>query len=237
MMKDRKMQLQVLYEDNHLIAVNKPAGYLSQGDQTGDVTVMDLVKEYIKVRYDKPGEVYLGSIHRLDRPVSGVILFARTSKALSRMTELFRDRKVTKKYWAIVAEQPSPIEGKLEGFIYKDAKKNMSKVLPKANSNRHQGAKKAVLTYELKGRVGSNVLLEVTPETGRPHQIRVQLGQQLGCPIGGDLKYGFPQANEDGNINLHSRSLEFLHPVKKEQVKIIANPPRQDQIWQLFEEF
>ncbi|WP_116124315.1 RluA family pseudouridine synthase [Lewinella sp. IMCC34183] len=228
------MQLQVLFEDNHFIAVNKPAGYLSQGDATGDVTVMDLVKEYIKVRYNKPGDVFLGSIHRLDRPVSGVILFARTSKGLSRMTELFRERKVTKKYWAIVSEQPSPIEGRLEGFIYKDAKKNISKVLPKANSNRHPGAKKAVLDYRLLGRVGSNVLLEVTPETGRPHQIRVQLAQQLNSPIRGDLKYGFRQANEDGNINLHSRSLEFLHPIKKEQVLITAEPPRNDQLWQLF---
>jgi 23S rRNA pseudouridine1911/1915/1917 synthase len=228
------MQLQVLYEDNHLIAVNKPAGYLSQGDETGDVTVMDLVKEYIKIRYQKPGEVYLGSIHRLDRPVSGVILFARTSKALSRMTEAFRDRKVTKTYWAVVAEQPSPIEGTLKGYIYKDAKKNLSKVLPKANSNRHTGAKAATLHYRVRGRLGTNVLLEVQPETGRPHQIRVQLAQQLGTPIRGDLKYGFRQANEDGNINLHSRRLEFQHPVKKEPVTITAELPRGDQIWGLF---
>ena len=228
------MQLQVLYEDNHLIAVNKPAGYLSQGDQTGDLTVMDLAKEYIKLRYNKPGDVFLGSIHRLDRPVSGVILFARTSKALSRMTELFRERKVTKTYWAVVAEQPSPFEGRLTGFIYKDAKKNISKVLPKANSNRHQGAKEATLDYRVKGRVGTNVLLEVTPLTGRPHQIRVQLAQQLDCPIRGDLKYGYRQPNEDGNINLHSRKLEFLHPVKQEHVRITAEIPRQDQVWQLF---
>ena len=230
------MQLQVLYEDNHLIAVNKPAGYLSQSDQTGDVTVMDLVKEYIKVRYGKPGEVFLGSIHRLDRPVSGVILFARTSKALSRMTQAFRDRKVTKKYWAIVGEQPTPIEGTLTGFIYKDAKKNLSKVLPKANSNRHQGAKQATLDYRMLGRIGTNVLLEVTPHTGRPHQIRVQLAQQLDSPIRGDLKYGFRTSNEDGNINLHSRSLTFDHPVKKEPVTITADPPRHDQLWQLFDE-
>ena len=143
------------------------------------------------------------------------------------MTQVFRDRKVTKTYWAIVAEQPTPIEGRLTGYVYKDAKKNLSKVLPKANSNRHQGAKEAVLDYKLLGRIGTNVLLEVRPLTGRPHQIRVQLAQQLGCPIRGDLKYGFRQANEDGNINLHSRSLEFLHPVKKEQVKITAElPPR-----------
>jgi 23S rRNA pseudouridine1911/1915/1917 synthase len=230
------MQIQVLYEDNHLIAVNKPAGYLSQGDETGDVTVMDLAREYIKVRYQKPGEVFLGSIHRLDRPVSGVILFARTSKALSRMTEAFRNRKVTKTYWAVVTEQPSPIEGTLKGFIYKDAKKNFSKLLPKANSNRHPGAKAATLNYRVRGRIGTHVLLEVQPLTGRPHQIRVQLAEQLGSPIRGDLKYGFRQANEDGNINLHSRRLEFQHPVKKEPVTITAELPAGDQIWQLFAE-
>lgn len=232
--KDKPMQLQVLYEDNHLIAVNKPAGYLSQSDETGDLTVMDLAKEYIKIRYAKPGEVFLGSIHRLDRPVSGVILFARTSKALSRMTQQFRDRKVTKKYWAVVSNQPSPIEGRLTGFLYKDAKKNFSKVVPKANSNRHQGAKQSVLDYRLIGRVGTNVLLEVTPITGRSHQIRVQLSQQLNCPIRGDLKYGDRRANEDGNINLHSRSLSFVHPVKKEDVTITASLPDYDQIWDLF---
>ena len=228
------MQLQVLYEDNHLIAVNKPAGYLSQSDQTGDVTVMDLAKEYVKVRYNKPGDVFLGSVHRLDRPVSGVIVFARTSKALSRMTEIFRERKVTKTYWAIVEEQPTPIEGRLTGYLYKDAKKNISKVVPKANSNRHQGAKEATLDYRMIGRVGSNVLLEIKPLTGRPHQIRVQLAQQLESPIRGDLKYGFRTPNEDGNINLHSRRLEFQHPVKKEPITITAEPPRGDQLWQLF---
>lgn len=227
--------LQVIFEDNHLIAVNKPAGLLSQSDQTGDLTIMDAVKQYIKLRYDKPGEVFLGSIHRLDRPVSGVILFARTSKALSRMTKLFRDREVTKTYWAVVSEQPAPIEGKLEGWIYKDAKKNFSKILPKANSNRHQGAKKAVLSYRLIGRLGTNVLLEVQPETGRPHQIRAQLGQQLGAPIRGDLKYGYAQANEDGSIHLHARKLEFIHPVRGEPVSIMAEMPRRDQVWQLFE--
>ncbi len=230
------MYLQVLYEDNHLIAVNKPPGYLSQGDQTGDITVMDLTKEYIKARYDKPGAVFLGSIHRLDRPTSGVILFARTSKGLTRMTELFRDRKVTKTYWAVVLDQPSPIEGKLTGYVYKDAKKNMVKLLPKANSNRHTGAKKAILTYKLIGRLGTNTLLEVQPETGRPHQIRVQLAEQLGCPIRGDIKYGAKTPNEDGNINLHSRALSFQHPVTKEHIHIEAPLPEEDQVWQLFGE-
>lgn len=230
------MHLQVLFEDNHLIAVNKPAGLLSQSDQTGDTTVMDWTKNYIKARYNKPGDVYLGSIHRLDRPVSGVILFARTSKALSRMNELFRDRKVGKTYWAIVTQQPDPIEGKLKGYIYKDTSKNRSKVLPKADSNRHKGAKLAKLSYRLLGRVGTNVLLEVAPETGRPHQIRVQLADQLGTPIRGDLKYGSKLRNENGQINLHSRSLSFLHPVKKGQVRIEAPIPEHDQLWGLFGE-
>jgi 23S rRNA pseudouridine1911/1915/1917 synthase len=152
------------------------------------------------------------------------------------MNDLFRDRKVTKTYWAIVTDQPDPIEGSLKGFIYKDKDKNRSKVLPKADSNRHQGAKLAKLDYRLLGRVGTNVLLEVKPETGRPHQIRVQLSDQLKTPIRGDLKYGSRLRNEDGNINLHSRKLEFLHPVKKEQVKIEAPIPELDQLWQLFAE-
>ncbi|MEL7162935.1 MAG: RluA family pseudouridine synthase [Bacteroidota bacterium] len=228
------MHLQVLFEDNHLIAVNKPAGILSQSDATGDTTVMDWTKNYIKHRYGKPGAVFLGSIHRLDRPVSGVILFARTSKALSRMNEQFRDRKVQKTYWAIVSEQPDPIAGNLKGYIFKDTQKNKSKIVPKADSNRHQGAKMAKLSYRLLGRVGTNVLLEVKPETGRPHQIRVQLAEQLKTPIRGDLKYGNRNRNEDGNINLHSRELSFVHPVKKEPVTITAPVPETDQIWGLF---
>lgn len=230
------MNLQVLHEDNHLIAVNKPAGLLSQGDATGDRTVMDQVKAYIAFRYNKPGAVFLGSIHRLDRPVSGVILFARTSKALTRMTEQFRDRKVQKTYWAVVENQPDPIEGTLNGYLFKDKEKNRSKVVPKANSNRHQGAKHAKLDYRLLGRVGSNVLLEIKPETGRPHQIRVQLADQLKTPIRGDLKYGSRNRNEDGQINLHSRKLSFTHPVTKEPVEIVAPVPQLDQTWGLFAE-
>lgn len=230
------MQLQVLFEDNHLIAVNKPAGILSQSDQTGDTTVMDWVKAYIKHRYEKPGAVFLGSIHRLDRPVSGVILFGRTSKGLARMNEMFRERKVQKTYWAIVTDQPDPINGSLKGYIFKDTEKNKSKLVPKADSNRHKGAKLAKLDYQLLGRVGANVLLEVKPETGRPHQIRVQLATQLNAPIRGDLKYGSRHRNEDGNINLHSRSLSFTHPVTKEPVKIVAPAPEYDQLWELFSE-
>ncbi|NJC25133.1 RluA family pseudouridine synthase [Neolewinella antarctica] len=230
------MQLQVLHEDNHLIAVNKPAGILSQSDKTGDTTIMTWVKNYIKHRYDKPGDVFLGVIHRLDRPVSGVIIFARTSKGLTRMNELFRDRKVQKTYWAIVNDQPDPIEGSLTGFIFKDTEKNRSKMLPKAESNRYKGAKEANLDYRLLGRVGANTLLEVKPETGRPHQIRVQLATQLNAPIHGDLKYGSRFRNEDGNINLHSRVLEFIHPVTKKPVKITAPVPEIDQLWGLFSE-
>jgi 23S rRNA pseudouridine1911/1915/1917 synthase len=229
------MQLQVLFEDNHLIAVNKPAGYLSQGDKTGDFSMVDAVKAYIKQRYDKPGDVYLGLVHRLDRPVSGVLLFARTSKALTRMNKLFAERDVQKTYWAIVGEQPKETEGTLVGFIYKDSEKNKSKLLPKADSNRHQGAKKAELSYNLIARLGHNVLLEVKPKTGRPHQIRVQLAG-IGTPIRGDIKYGYREPNEDGNIHLHSRSLGFVHPVKKEGVLITASVPRMDQVWQLFRE-
>lgn len=226
--------LQVLYEDNHLIAVNKPAGLLSQGDATGDETVADWAKRYIKFRYDKPGDVFLGQIHRLDRPVSGVILFARTSKALARLNQQFKERKVTKTYWAVVTEQPKPIEGQLRGYIYKDGERNRAKIVPKANSNRHKGAKLAELSYRMLGRIGTNVLLEIKLGTGRAHQIRVQLADQLGTPIRGDLKYGSGQRNADGNINLHARSLTFEHPTKREPVTVTAEVPREDQIWQLF---
>jgi len=229
------MQLQVLFEDNHLIAVNKPAGYLSQPDQTGDVSMVEAVKAYIKQRYQKPGDVFLGLVHRLDRPVSGVLLFARTSKGLTRMNNLFRDRKVKKTYWAVVSEQPNPTEGKLVGFIHKDPVKNKVKVLQKADSNRHKGAKRAELEYALKGRLGNSVLLEVNPKTGRPHQIRAQLAHN-GTPIRGDIKYGFRIPNEDGNIHLHSRALAFEHPVKKEPVSILAPVPSNDQVWQMFNE-
>lgn len=227
------MHLQILFEDNHLIAVNKPAGYLSQGDQTGDVSMVDAVKAYIKERYNKPGDVYLGLVHRLDRPVSGVLLFARTSKALTRMNELFRDREVQKIYWAVVGQQPEPTEGTLIGYIHKDNEKNKVKVLQKANSNRYQGAKRAELFYEVKGRLGNSVLLEVIPKSGRSHQIRAQLAHN-GTPIRGDIKYGYPEPNEDGNIHLYSRALRFSHPVKKEPVEIVAPTPKTDQVWQMF---
>lgn len=226
--------VRILYEDNHLIAVNKPAGWLVQGDNTGDLPLSEWVKRYIKDRYHKPGEVFLGVIHRLDRPVSGVVVFARTSKALERMNRLFADRKIQKTYWAITAERPEPISGHLTHYILKDKSRNIAKAYDQM-SKRAKGAKKADLDYELIASIGDNHLLKVTPHTGRPHQIRVQLSK-LGCPIRGDLKYGFPKANYDASIHLHARALSFIHPVKKEPVTIEADPPEEDQIWGLFKD-
>ena len=223
--------LQVLHEDNHLIAVNKPAGWLVQGDSTGDIPLSEFVKTYIKIRYKKPGDVFLGTIHRLDRPVSGVVVFARTSKALTRMNDLFRNRKVTKTYYAVTAERPEPIQGHLTHYILKDKSRNVARAYDKIG-NRTKDAKKSDLDYELIAEVGNLHLLKVIPLTGRPHQIRVQLAS-IGCPIWGDLKYGFRKANRDGSIHLHCRSLAFEHPVKKEPVYIEADVP-DEQIWNEF---
>jgi 23S rRNA pseudouridine1911/1915/1917 synthase len=228
------MHLQVLYEDNHLIAINKPAGFLVQGDQTGDTTLAEYVKNYIKVQYNKPGDVFLGVIHRLDRPVSGVLLFARTSKGLARMNELFKEREVEKTYWAVTEVQPDPMEGELVHYIKKDKEKNFARAYD-FMSNRADGAKKAELTYKMLGRISTYVLQEVKPKTGRPHQIRVQLSKNK-TPIRGDVKYGATGTNLDGNINLHCRQLSFIHPIKKERVTIYANPPKED-IWDLFKGF
>jgi len=226
------MRFQVLYEDNHLIAVNKPGGTLVQGDATGDKTLGDQVKNYIKHKYKKPGDVFLGTIHRLDRPVSGVVVFARTSKALERMNKLFRDREVKKTYWAITNQQPDPIAGTLVDYIFKNSAKNKATALDRV-SNRHPDAKRSELSYSLIGRIGHNVLLEVDPLTGRPHQIRVQLAK-IGCAIRGDVKYGFHEANRDQCIHLHCRSLDFVHPVKKEPVHIFADPNQKDDVWREF---
>ncbi|RMF20713.1 MAG: RluA family pseudouridine synthase [Bacteroidetes bacterium] len=222
----------VIYEDNHLLAVNKPAGWLVQGDATGDLPLSEWAKGYIKDRYQKPGAVFLGVVHRLDRPVSGALLFARTSKALERMNRLFQERRVEKTYWAVTTEAPPLEEGSLVHYILKDKSRNVAKAFDQP-SRRAAQAKKAELTYRLLGRVGTHYLLEVKPLTGRPHQIRVQLAK-IGCPIRGDLKYGAPQPNEDASICLHCRALAFVHPVKKEPVRIVAAPP-QTQIWQLFQ--
>lgn len=222
------MNLQVIYEDNHLIAVNKPAGILVQGDETEDTPLVDYVKDYIKFRYKKPGDVFLGVVHRLDRPVSGAVIFARTSKALTRMNELFKERKVEKRYWAITENRPFPEYGHLTHYILKDQERNVSRALDQM-SNRSKDAKKSELDYELIGNLEARYLLLVKPITGRPHQIRVQLSK-IGCPIVGDVKYGYSQANQDGSIYLHCRSMSFLHPVQQTPVTITAEAPN-ERMW------
>ncbi|MFN8344984.1 MAG: RluA family pseudouridine synthase [Spirosomataceae bacterium] len=218
----------VIYEDNHLIIVNKPAGMLVQGDATGDVPLLDLVKEYIKEKYEKPGDVFLGTVHRIDRPVSGLVVFARTSKALERMNEIFRKRDVQKTYWAVVRKRPPKKQDKLSSWLVKDEARNVVSAYDYPAPN----AQKAELTYRLLGEINKHFLLEVTPITGRPHQIRVQLAQ-IGCPIRGDVKYGSPKPNADGSINLHARRLFFTHPVKKEPVLCRAALPN-DPFWEEF---
>ena len=218
--------LEVLYEDNHLIAVNKRSGDIIQGDRTGDAPLSEDVKAYIKKKYNKPGDVFLGTIHRIDRPVTGVVVFARTSKALARMNAMFQKKEVQKTYWAVVKQQPPSRAEKLVHYLKKNESKNKSFASPTEKS----GTKRAELEYRLVGRSDHYYLLEVLPKTGRHHQIRVQLST-IGCPIRGDLKYGFDRSNRDGSIHLHARKIEFLHPVKKEPVSIEAPPP-QDRLWE-----
>ena len=228
-----RSNMQIIYEDNHLIAINKPAGWLVQGDETRDKPLSEWVKEYIKVRYKKPGDVFLGVIHRLDRPVSGVVVFARTSKALTRMNELFKERKVEKTYWAITSTRPDPLKGHLSHYLLKDPTRNIVKAYDQLG-RRTAEAKLAELDYELMAEIGHNHLLEVHPITGRPHQIRVQLSK-MGWPIKGDVKYGSPSGLDDGSISLHCRELAFEHPVKKERIRIEADPPA-TQLWKLFKD-
>jgi 23S rRNA pseudouridine1911/1915/1917 synthase len=223
-----KQPFYVLYEDNHLIIVNKAAGVLVQGDATGDKTLSDYVKDYIKEKYNKPGDVFLGTVHRLDRPVSGIVVFARTSKALERMNEIFRRRDVQKTYWAVVGKKPEKKSGKLTHFLVKNEEKNTVK----AFDTEVKGSQKAELTYRYLGEINHYHLLEVNPVTGRPHQIRVQLAS-MGCPIRGDVKYGYPRLNPEGNINLHARRLYFVHPVKKEPILIKAPLP-ENPFWEEF---
>jgi len=219
---------EILYEDNHIIAVFKRSSDLAQGDKTGDISLDTEVKKYLATKYKKTGEVFLGVVHRLDRPVSGVILFARTSKALERLNEMFREKQVKKTYLAIVKERPPEDEATITHFLKKNELQNKSYVF----DTEVKGSKEASLTYRLKGRSEKYYLLEIELHSGRHHQIRAQLAK-IGCPIKGDLKYGFPRSNEDGGISLFARKLEFVHPVKKEQISITAHFPEGD-IWSVF---
>lgn len=219
---------EILYEDNHLIAVYKRSSDLAQGDKTGDISLDTEVKKYLANKYKKPGEAFLGVIHRLDRPVSGVILFARTSKALKRLNEMFRTKQVKKIYLAIVKDRPPEDEATITHFLKKNEQQNKSYVY----DNEVKGSKEASLTYRLKGRSEKYYILEIELHTGRHHQIRAQLAK-IGCPVKGDLKYGFPRSSEDGSISLFARKLEFIHPVKKEAVSITAHFPEGD-IWSVF---
>ncbi|MFV0375770.1 MAG: RluA family pseudouridine synthase [Mangrovibacterium sp.] len=219
--------MQVIYEDNHLIAINKDCGEIVQGDKTGDETLIDKVKAYIKKKYNKPGDVYLGSPHRLDRPTSGIVLFARTSKALTRLNEMFQDKDAIKKtYWAVVDKLPENEAGSLEHYLWKDEEKNKSfaSVKPKKNS------RFCSLSYKHIASLNRYHVLEIDLQTGRHHQIRAQL-HAIGLHIKGDLKYGAERSNENGGIHLHARKLEFIHPVQKEPVTIVARPPKGDSIW------
>jgi 23S rRNA pseudouridine1911/1915/1917 synthase len=215
--------LDVLYEDNHLIAINKKSGDIVQGDKTGDPPLSDIVKLYIKKKYNKPGEVFLGTIHRLDRPTSGIVLYAKTSKALARINEQFRNKKVEKTYWAIVENSPPDSSGRLESYLKKNQKQNKSYITKK------EEGKHAILEYKLLKKLDKYYHLEINPKTGRHHQIRVQLSN-LGCIIKGDLKYGARRNNKDASIHLLAYKVKFLHPVKKEMITIIASPPK-DNIW------
>lgn len=224
----RKGFPEILYEDNHIIIVNKRSSDLVQGDGTGDEPLDDIVRAYIKEKYNKPGDVFLGVVHRLDRPVSGCVVYARTSKALTRLSELFRTRDVKKTYWAVVTDRPPAEEGMLSNWLKKNEKQNKSYVY----ASEVKGSKLAELSYRILGRSEKYYLLEVDLQTGRHHQIRAQLAA-VGCPIKGDLKYGAKRSNEGGGISLHSRRISFVHPVKNEEIRTEAPLP-DDRIWKLF---
>ncbi|TFG63539.1 MAG: RluA family pseudouridine synthase [Spirochaetales bacterium] len=226
--------MDILFEDNHILAVNKACGQIVQGDKTGDTPLVELLKARIKERDTKPGNVFLGVTHRIDRPTSGVVLFAKTGKALSRLNALFRDKLVEKSYWAVVEGRPPAAEGRLEHNLYKNEVQNKSYVsgAEQAKQPASRQAKQAVMTYRTLSEAERYTLLEVRMETGRHHQIRCQLAY-IGCPIKGDLKYGARRSNPGGGIHLHARSVSFEHPVTHENVSITAPPP-EDPVWNLF---
>ena len=224
-------QMQILYEDNHIIVVSKTSGEIVQGDKTGDKTLCDSVKEYIKEKYAKPGNVFLGIAHRLDRPVSGIVIFAKTSKALSRLNNMFRDGEVHKLYWAITQNMPQKEEDTLTHWIVRNEKQNKSY----AYDREKPGSKKAMLHYKVISSTDNYTLLAVNLMTGRHHQIRCQLSA-IGCPIKGDLKYGSRRSNNDGSISLHARKVEFVHPVSKQPMSIEAPVP-DDRLWREISDF
>lgn len=222
------LKSRILYEDNHLIIINKLPGELVQGDETGDITLADKVKEYLKITYNKPGNVYLGIPHRLDRPTSGIVVYAKTEKALVRLNEAFKGSSVKKTYWAVVDNMPKKTESTLIHYIVRNSANNKSIAYPKEI----KGSKLAKLDYRLIGSSDKYYLIEIALHTGRHHQIRAQLAA-IGLHIKGDLKYGFPRSNPDGGIHLHARKIVFTHPVKKEEITITAPPPH-DSVWDYF---
>ncbi len=219
------MHPEILFEDNHIIAVNKKPSEIVQGDKTNDEPLSELIKNYIKQKYNKPGDVFIGVVHRIDRPVSGIVLFAKTSKALSRLNELFRTKNIQKTYWAVVKHEPKKPEGTLINYLIKNEKSNKSF----AYNDEKKGALRSELSYKVITKTSNYFLLEVLPLTGRHHQIRVQLAH-MGCPIKGDLKYGAERSNKDASIHLHARKIEFIHPIRNEKISIVAPPPK-DPIW------
>ena len=225
-MHSNKDNLQVLYEDNHLIIINKRAGDLVQGDKTLDTPLSEIVKEYIKETYHKPGNVFLGVPHRLDRPTTGIVIFTRTSKALERLNAMLREKRIQKTYWAVVKQTPKHEKDTLVHFLRKNARNNKSSVF----RNEITGSKKGILHYQLLKKLDRYFLLEIDLETGRHHQIRAQLSY-IGCPIKGDLKYGFPRSNSDGSIHLHAREISFIHPISKKKIHLKAPLPK-DPVWQ-----
>lgn len=221
---------EILFEDNHIVVINKRSGDITQGDKTGDIPVGEGVKAYLKEKYNKPGNVFLGVVHRLDRPVSGILIFARTSKALERLSKMFREKEIQKTYWAIVEKAPEKKEATLVDFLLKKTDQNKSYVV----QENQKGAKKASLSYRVLEKSDKYTLLEVDLHSGRHHQIRVQLAN-MGCIIKGDLKYGAKRSNPDGSIGLHARKISFIHPVTKEKVQVVAPCPKEDALWQFFE--
>lgn len=220
------IESQIVFEDNHLLIINKKTGQLVQGDKTGDASLLDLIKEFIKKRDQKPGNVFLGLVHRIDRPTSGLVIYAKTSKALTRLTQMVKNREIKKTYWAVVAKEMIPQSQRLVHYLHKNEKTNKSTVFIKPTEN----AKESILNYQIIKTLDNFQLLEVDLETGRHHQIRAQLSK-IGVAIKGDLKYGSSRSNPDGGIHLHARRLEFIHPVNKETLVVVAPVPQNDSVW------